>query len=110
MPRRAIVVGSFNWPPKRISLERFLAAAAAPLAAAGVGLQFVGEVEDAYVTDLRRRYPGVEGTAYFIGGLGVNYQKADDIILAPIRAGVGMRLGANVGYLAYSRQRNLFPF
>jgi len=40
----------------------------------------------------------------------VNYQKASDIILAPIRAGVGLRLGANIGYLAYSRQRNLFPF
>ena len=40
----------------------------------------------------------------------MNYQRADDIVLAPIRAGVGLRLGANVGYLAYSRTRNLFPF
>jgi hypothetical protein len=56
-----------------------------------------------------RRFPGVEGSAYFIGGLGVNYQRADDITLAPIRAGVGLRLGANVGYLAYSRQRNIIP-
>jgi len=57
-----------------------------------------------------RRYPGVEGSAYLIAGLGVNYQRADDITLAPIRAGVGLRLGANVGYLAYSRQRNILPF
>jgi hypothetical protein len=57
-----------------------------------------------------QRFPGVEGSAYFIGGLGVNYQKANGITLAPIRAGVGMRLGANVGYLAYSRRRNLLPF
>lgn len=57
-----------------------------------------------------RRYPGVEGTAYLIGGLGVNYQRADGIILAPIRTGVGLRLGANVGTMAYSRQRNLLPF
>ncbi len=57
-----------------------------------------------------RRYPGVEGSAYLIGGLGVNYQQADGITLAPIRAGVGLRLGANIGYLAYSRQRNLLPF
>src|SRR5690606_28464622 len=41
-----------------------------------------------------RRYPGVEGSAYLVGGLGVNYQQADGIILAPIRAGVGLRLGA----------------
>ncbi len=57
-----------------------------------------------------RRYPGVEGSAYAIGGLGVNYQRADEITLAPIRAGVGLRLGANVGYLAYSRKRNILPF
>ena len=57
-----------------------------------------------------RRYPGVEGSAYLVGGLGVNYQQADGIILAPIRTGVGLRLGANVGTMAYSRQRNLLPF
>jgi hypothetical protein len=57
-----------------------------------------------------RRFPGVEGSAYFIGGLGVNYQRAEDITLAPIRAGVGLRLGANIGYLAYSRTRHILPF
>lgn len=59
---------------------------------------------------LYRRFPGVEGSAYLIGGIGVNYQRADGITLAPMRAGVGARLGANVGYLAYSRQRNILPF
>jgi hypothetical protein len=62
-----------------------------------------------YGDAIYRRFPGVEGTAYFIGGLGVNYQRADDITLAPIRAGVGLRLGANMGYLAYSRKRHIFP-
>ncbi|CAN5269216.1 hypothetical protein BH10PSE2_BH10PSE2_15680 [soil metagenome] len=57
-----------------------------------------------------RRYPGVEGSAYLIGGLGVNYQQADGIVLAPMRTGVGLRLGANVGTMAYSRQRNYVPF
>ena len=60
--------------------------------------------------DIFQRFPGVEGSAYFIGGLGVNYQRANDIILAPIRAGVGFRLGANIGYLAYSRKRSIIPF
>ncbi|HLZ73510.1 DUF1134 domain-containing protein [Phenylobacterium sp.] len=60
--------------------------------------------------DIFQRFPGVEGSAYFIGGLGVNYQRTDEITLAPIRAGVGFRLGASVGYLAYSRKRNLVPF
>ncbi|OYW81641.1 MAG: hypothetical protein B7Z26_04800 [Asticcacaulis sp. 32-58-5] len=57
-----------------------------------------------------RRFPGVEGSAYFIGGLGVNYQRAEGIVLAPIRAGVGFRLGANVGWLSYSKKRNILPF
>ena len=57
-----------------------------------------------------QRFPGVEGTAYLVGGMGVNYQRADNITLAPIRAGVGLRLGANLGYLSYSRKRSWIPF
>ncbi|MFT3997465.1 MAG: DUF1134 domain-containing protein [Asticcacaulis sp.] len=56
-----------------------------------------------------QRFPGVDGSAYFIGGLGVNYQQADEVIVAPIRAGVGFRLGASVGYLAYSKKRLWIP-
>lgn len=57
-----------------------------------------------------QRFPGVDGSAYFVGGIGVNYQRRDGIVLAPMRAGVGLRLGANIGYLAYSRRRRLNPF
>jgi hypothetical protein len=57
-----------------------------------------------------QRFPGVEGSAYFVAGIGVNYQQAGGITLAPMRAGVGFRLGANVGYLAYTRHRNILPF
>jgi len=57
-----------------------------------------------------RRFPGVEGSAYIIGGMGVNYQRAEGITLAPIRTGVGARLGANVGYLSYKRKKGLWPF
>lgn len=63
-----------------------------------------------YPDMIYRRFPGVEGSAYFIAGLGVNYQRAEGITLAPIRAGVGLRLGANVGYLSYSRKRRYIPF
>lgn len=62
-----------------------------------------------YPDAIFQRFPGVEGTGYFIGGMGVNYQRANGITLAPIRAGVGLRLGANVGYLAYTRHRNIIP-
>ncbi|GIK47372.1 MAG: hypothetical protein BroJett013_00690 [Alphaproteobacteria bacterium] len=57
-----------------------------------------------------QRFPGVDGSAYFIGGVGVNYQRRDGVTLAPMRAGVGFRLGANIGYLAYSRRRRINPF
>ena len=60
--------------------------------------------------DLYARFGGVEGSAYFVGGFGVNFQQKDEIILAPIRSGVGARLGANVGYLKYSPRPDWNPF
>ncbi len=57
-----------------------------------------------------RRFPGIEGSAYVIGGIGVNYMKGDQISLAPMRAGVGLRLGASAGYLAFSKERQYWPF
>jgi hypothetical protein len=57
-----------------------------------------------------QRFPGVEGSYYFIAGIGVNYQQAGDIVLAPMRTGVGLRAGANIGYLSYTRERNILPF
>jgi hypothetical protein len=57
-----------------------------------------------------QRFPGVEGSAYVVAGVGVNYQQNGRIILAPMRTGVGVRLGANVGYLHYSKERNILPF
>ena len=62
-----------------------------------------------YPDAIFRRFPGVEGSAYFVAGLGMNYQRADQITLAPIRTGLGLRLGANIGYLAYSRHQNIIP-
>ena len=60
--------------------------------------------------EIYQRFPGVEGTFYFVAGVGVNYQQTGDIILAPIRTGVGLRVGANVGYLRYSKKRSWNPF
>jgi glycosyltransferase involved in cell wall biosynthesis len=59
VPRRAIIVGSFDWVPKRISLERFLGEAVPILAAAGIELQLVGETEPGYLASLRQRFPAV---------------------------------------------------
>ncbi len=61
-------------------------------------------------SEIFRRYPGVEGSIYFVAGFGLNYQRADNIVLAPIRAGIGGRVNASVGYLNYSRTRHISPF
>jgi hypothetical protein len=60
--------------------------------------------------ELYKRFIGVEGSAYLVGGLGVNFQKNNNIVMAPIRTGVGARLGANVGYLKYSKNPTWNPF
>jgi hypothetical protein len=64
LPRRAVVVGSFNFPPKRHSLEAFLSCAAPLLAAAKIELQIVGGAEASYLDSLRRRFPTIEFTGF----------------------------------------------
>jgi hypothetical protein len=56
-----------------------------------------------------RRYPGVDGSLYYVGGAGINYQRLDGVTLAPIRLGVGLRTGASVGYVHYRREKSLNP-
>jgi hypothetical protein len=59
---------------------------------------------------LFQRYPGVEGSLYFVGGFGVNYAQSDGITLAPVRFGVGWRQGIGVGYMHFSRKKRYNPF
>ncbi|AHB49499.1 hypothetical protein W911_15585 [Hyphomicrobium nitrativorans NL23] len=54
-------------------------------------------------SEIYQRFGGVQGSVYVIGGLSVQFQKYGDVTLALIRSGVGLRLGANVGYLKYTR-------
>ena len=56
------------------------------------------------------RFGGVDGSAYFIGGLGMTALAANDVVLVPIRTGVGARLGLNVGYLKFTPQSTWNPF
>lgn len=62
------------------------------------------------INSLFQRYPGVEGSLYFVGGVGVNYNQSGDTVLAPIRFGVGWRQGANVGYLHMTAKKSWVPF
>ena len=59
---------------------------------------------------LFQRYPGVEGSLYFVGGFGLNYVQKDKTILAPVRFGLGWRQGASVGYMHFSRKKRYNPF
>jgi len=55
-------------------------------------------------------FPGIEGSAYLVGGVGITYLADSHVTLAPIRSGLGLRLGANVGYLKYTREPTWNPF
>jgi hypothetical protein len=59
---------------------------------------------------LFQKFPGVEGTYYFIAGIGVNYMRAGGITVAPMRTGVGLRAGVNAGYLTFTREQSINPF
>jgi hypothetical protein len=56
------------------------------------------------------RFGGIDGSAYFVGGLGMTALTANNIVLVPIRAGVGLRLGANLGYLKFTSRPTWNPF
>ena len=60
--------------------------------------------------EIYQRFGGVDGSAYIVGGVGLTFQKSGEVIVAPIRAGVGLRLGANIGYLKYTRTPTWNPF
>jgi hypothetical protein len=58
---------------------------------------------------LYKRFPGVEGSLYFVGGFGVNYVQRDGIALAPVRFGVGWRQGIALSYMNFSRDVRYNP-
>ncbi len=60
--------------------------------------------------DLYKRYPAGEGAAYLLGGFNASYLRRGDIVLIPIRVGVGARLGANVGYMKFRKKQSWLPF
>jgi hypothetical protein len=57
-----------------------------------------------------QRFAGIDGSAYLVGGVGMTALTANRIVVVPIRSGVGLRLGANVGYLKFTPQATWNPF
>lgn len=59
---------------------------------------------------LYRTFTGIDGSAYFIGGVGITFLKGGPVLMAPIRTGLGFRLGANIGYIRFTPRPTWNPF
>jgi hypothetical protein len=57
-----------------------------------------------------QRFGGVDGSAYFVGGFGMTVLTANNVVVIPIRSGVGVRLGANLGYIKFTDRPTWNPF
>ncbi|WP_425231082.1 DUF1134 domain-containing protein [Sphingomonas sp.] len=60
--------------------------------------------------DLYHRFPGGEGRLYFVGGFAATYLRRGNVVLIPVRLGVGVRAGVNVGYMKFTHRSKLLPF
>jgi len=59
--------------------------------------------------DLFNRFGSGEAAGYLVGGFNVSYMRRGDVVLIPVRLGVGLRLGVNAGYVKFSKKQNWFP-
>jgi hypothetical protein len=59
---------------------------------------------------LYKRFLAIDGSAYFVGGFGMTAAVADEMVVVPIRSGVGARLGVNLGYLKFTGEPTWNPF
>ena len=83
-----------------------------------VGFDVGGNASKAFIlvynlgsrSQIYHRFPGVDGSFYFIAGIGVNYMRSGGITLAPMRTGVGLRAGVNANYLTFTRSETINPF
>lgn len=62
------------------------------------------------VSSVYNRFGGVAGSAYVVAGVGFNVLKNNNVLLVPIRTGVGARLGVNLGYLKLTQRATWNPF
>lgn len=60
--------------------------------------------------ELYKRFPQGEGRVYFVGGFSASYLRRGDVVLIPVRMGVGWRLGVNAGYMKFSEKQRWLPF
>mgnify|MGYP003674407582 CR=1 FL=1 len=78
--------------------------------AIGIGLRYGEGMLERKAGGSHKVYWQGPSIGFDFAGIGINYQQAGKVILAPIRTGVGLRAGASVGYLHYSKQHSWIPF
>jgi hypothetical protein len=61
-------------------------------------------------SQLFRGFTGIDGSAYFVGGVGITFLKGGDVLMAPIRSGLGFRIGASLGYITFTSRPTWNPF
>lgn len=62
------------------------------------------------VNSIYDRFAGLNGSAYLVGGVGMTVLLKNEIVLVPVKAGVGARLGINMGYLKITDKPTWNPF
>lgn len=83
-----------------------------------VGFDVGGDADKVFVLvynlydtqELYKRFPGAEGRLYFVGGFAATYLRSGNVVLIPVRLGVGWRAGVNVGYMKFSETSKWMPF
>lgn len=83
-----------------------------------VGFDFGGDANKVFTLvynlydteELYQRFPAAEGRLYFVGGFAATYLRRGNIVLIPIRLGVGYRAGVNVGYMKFTHKAKWLPF
>ncbi|WP_375429404.1 DUF1134 domain-containing protein [uncultured Sphingomonas sp.] len=83
-----------------------------------IGFDIGGDADKVFVLvynlhdsqELFRRFPAAEGRLYAVGGFAATYLRRGNIVLIPVRLGVGWRAGVNVGYMRFSQKSKWLPF
>lgn len=83
-----------------------------------IGLDLGGDLSKVFIlvynlddfNSFYKRFPSGEASYYFVAGVGVSYKQRKGIIIAPIRTGVGLRAGINIGWVKFSKKKSIVPF
>lgn len=90
MPRRVVIVGTFDWIAKRINMEQFINAADAAFARRGIELQIIGSGDESFIRAMQQKVTATK----FTGTVDRVEAYLDDarIAIVPEQIGGGFKL------------------